>query len=472
MAPRLQDESMRAYDAANVPGLRRPRSMDAKVARLVAESGERASARLVKLIAMEPESAVMTVRIIRKHLSDVTQNPEPKLLLLDQLMRNCPYFYRFTANPRFFSTMWALHKAQTVSPSARMLVLILIRAWAEDLAAMFFRRNDPPAAFWVERYDRKRRYIKFPELPSGEDRPFVCRVSAANKRIPLERGHIMNREELDASLLLLERLLAAAEEDPQDWQSVAVPVHQLASSVRRSIPHLNGYANYENEGCSGPLSDDPSATVKLQKKPAGKENAPRGACALNEKVMAILRRYDEAFARFDPYLSSPHSSSQRLKIRCPDVFGELEEFPTYQASMSSGSTGPSVAAVAREKARWKLSLTASSSTLASATDHSRAEEALRNANLEDDEAEQNSTDALSFPAVTPATFAKYAFGSTQTSDDVTKLDGPTRDRKGASRRSAKSGNSSRSRAERRGSRSSSPASDDLNCRNIVCAAGV
>lgn len=122
------------------------------------------------------------------------------LTLLDELMRTCPYFYRFVANDKFFRRLWRFvvpdykDGVKAIIPfvgknksnlgmrltggGAELAerVLILIRAWAEELSVMYNGRYDPDAGFLIERYNNKRARVKFPEVPSTP-LPWVCPIT-------------------------------------------------------------------------------------------------------------------------------------------------------------------------------------------------------------------------------------------------------------------------------------------------------
>lgn len=410
--PRLRDESMRAYDMGNIPGLRRPRADDARLLAWINDASPAALERLVATARARPAGSAEAARALRRSLVDARSSAHAARALdvADELTRRVAYFYRYTANARFFAALWGARR------HARARVLVLVRAWAEDLGAMFFRRADPPALFWVERYQRKRRSTAFPPLPSAPERPFVYRVAAANRRRLPERGHVLTSDELEASLALLNRLLAAAD-DARGWRAVAPAARSLAENVRRAVPAGDDYTLYDN-----PFEDDDdTATLLLPGKPGTAPSAKPSAVgntrvsALNDKVIAVLRRYDESFARFDPYLTRGGGRRRAGAIHCPDVFGESDDVPhTNITSFSSSSVGPSVAAVAREKARWKLSMSGSGSTIFAADDESSTD--TKPLLFDDDlellvanSAKHTSTDALSFPAVTPATFPDSPF---------------------------------------------------------------
>lgn len=59
--------------------------------------------------------------------------------------------------------------------------MILIRAWAHDLHKMYYKRFEPSAAFWVERYNTKRKKVHFP-VPPKSPRPWICPVNARTER--------------------------------------------------------------------------------------------------------------------------------------------------------------------------------------------------------------------------------------------------------------------------------------------------
>lgn len=121
------------------------------------------------------------------------------LILLDEIMRSVPYFYRDVANDKFFRRLWRFvvpdykNQVRSIIPlftkpriNAAMRasdgqiserVKILIRAWAEELSVMFHGRYDPHAGFLIERYRNKRSRVPFPEVPSTPT-PWICPVSS------------------------------------------------------------------------------------------------------------------------------------------------------------------------------------------------------------------------------------------------------------------------------------------------------
>lgn len=123
------------------------------------------------------------------------------LTLLDELMRTCPYFYRFIANEKFFRRLWRFvvpdykNGVKSMIPifgKARIhqgmrgggseiseRVRILIRAWAEELSVMHNGRYDPDAGFLIERYNNKRSRVAFPEVPRTP-LPWVCPVGRSS----------------------------------------------------------------------------------------------------------------------------------------------------------------------------------------------------------------------------------------------------------------------------------------------------
>lgn len=129
------------------------------------------------------------------------------LTLLDETMRTCPYFYRYVANDKFFRRMWrfvdpeyksdlrgkipfvngskagkmaAATRSSAVNIELGERVLILIRAWAEELSIMHSGQQDPDAGFFIERYSNKRMRIKFPDVPATGT-PWVCHVGHSGR---------------------------------------------------------------------------------------------------------------------------------------------------------------------------------------------------------------------------------------------------------------------------------------------------
>lgn len=123
------------------------------------------------------------------------------ITLLDEVMRTCPYFFRYIANDKFFRRLWrfvdpeyktairgkipfvgkaaskstAALRSSEVNVEIAERILILIRAWAEELSIMFRGTRDEDVGFFLERYTNKRLRIKFPEVPQTGT-PWVCPV--------------------------------------------------------------------------------------------------------------------------------------------------------------------------------------------------------------------------------------------------------------------------------------------------------
>ncbi len=168
-----------------------------------------AAARRAELVALAdssssgpgPSAAGQNIAYaIRKRLkSDDATAVVNTLRLLDELMRTCPYFYRYVADDKMFRRLWRFVvpdyknsvrsmipfpgknktaidlRGTTGRPEIAIKVLILIRAWAEELSIMYNGKFDPSAGFLIERYNTKRARINFPEVPQT-DLPWVCPV--------------------------------------------------------------------------------------------------------------------------------------------------------------------------------------------------------------------------------------------------------------------------------------------------------
>lgn len=150
---------------------------------------------------------------LKSHDIDAVLNT---LVLLDELMRTVPYFYRYVADDRFFRRLWRFvdhnYKNQVMSflkhnrSKASMYmgsfdsevaerVKILIRAWAVDLSTMFPGQVDAKAGYLIERYNKKKTRMTFPEVPKT-DTPWVCPISpkSTNRRL-----HVHSRGESSSS---------------------------------------------------------------------------------------------------------------------------------------------------------------------------------------------------------------------------------------------------------------------------------
>ncbi len=173
-----------------------------------------ASRRRAELVAMANSASQATAPVgsniafaIRKRLkSDDATAVINTLKLLDELMRSCPYFYRYVADDKMFRRLWRFvvpdykngvrsmlpfpgHRSRTAAdlratagrPDIAHKVLILIRAWAEELSVMYNGKFDPAAGFLIERYKAKRDRVKFPDVPSSE-LPWVCPVGPSTSQ--------------------------------------------------------------------------------------------------------------------------------------------------------------------------------------------------------------------------------------------------------------------------------------------------
>lgn len=142
---------------------------------------------------------------VRKRLkSDDPDTVINTLKLLDELMRSCPYFFRYIADDKMFRRLWRFvvpdykNSVRTKLPfshrgrsAADFLtagheeiaekVLILIRAWAEELSVLYDGKIVASASFLIERYNSKRDRFDFPEIPPSE-LPWVCPVGPNAKQ--------------------------------------------------------------------------------------------------------------------------------------------------------------------------------------------------------------------------------------------------------------------------------------------------
>ncbi|OSX69457.1 hypothetical protein BU14_1493s0001 [Porphyra umbilicalis] len=170
---------------------------EATEAGVAEDVAEKKRVALVRIVLAEPGGGSAVMFAIRKRLKSMDEVPVLNALtLLDELMRTCPFFYRFAASEKVFRRMWRFVvpdykesvKGKVFKKSvfdgrtpggrtqAAERVLILIRAWAETLSTMFRGRFDPAAGFLIERYNNKRTKIAFPPVPPSE-LPWVCPIS-------------------------------------------------------------------------------------------------------------------------------------------------------------------------------------------------------------------------------------------------------------------------------------------------------
>ncbi|KAA8498473.1 hypothetical protein FVE85_6058 [Porphyridium purpureum] len=157
---------------------------------------------LVHLVMRESQGGQIVAYCLRKRMKApdnvVVLN---SITLLDELMRTCPFFYRYIANDLFFRRMWRfvdpnykesfkslfLWKTATnygwqgdgedLPREITVRCLILLKAWAEELQRMFRgKRMDPAGAFIIERYNNKRQKVRFPLVPESSS-PWICPLS-------------------------------------------------------------------------------------------------------------------------------------------------------------------------------------------------------------------------------------------------------------------------------------------------------
>eukprot|EP00871_Galdieria_phlegrea_P005117 jgi/Galph1/5606/GphlegSOOS_G4227.1 len=116
------------------------------------------------------------------------------LTLLKDAVKAVPGFFRDIATDKFFRRLWRIVVPDYKDPvSARLkktlnlsnpqeiikqyrstnMVMILIRAWAEELEASSSFFTDPAAIFWMERFHSKSLKYHFPEVPVDEERPYI-----------------------------------------------------------------------------------------------------------------------------------------------------------------------------------------------------------------------------------------------------------------------------------------------------------
>lgn len=200
-------------------------------------------------------------------------------VLLDELMRTVPYFYRYVANEKFFRRMWCFvvpdYKQQVKSvmfmigrPKAANLgngsrgpntpssqrVMILLRAWAEELSFMFHGQYEPDAGFIIERYHNKRKRFPFPDVPESPH-PWICPVaggrlsrrsprasSSANN--PLEN---MSLDEVENTVRLFMSLVDNANSNADLKKDLCVELAERCKTIRQNLSHLSLNMNEEEE---------------------------------------------------------------------------------------------------------------------------------------------------------------------------------------------------------------------------------
>jgi len=201
---------------------------------------------LVRFSLKEDDGGQLIAMSIRKRLKfpdDVVVINT--LSLLDDMMRTCPFFYRYVANDLFFRRMWRFvnpnykdgvkglfktkSQSMTLYPATSgedlkgeimTRVLVLLRAWAEELLRMYKGKFEPAAAFIVERYNNKKSKVRFPSVPPT-DTPWICPPGGVDEASKRRRANASNvgatdKEEedillRDTSLIELEAMVSLIE---------------------------------------------------------------------------------------------------------------------------------------------------------------------------------------------------------------------------------------------------------------------
>ncbi|KAJ8902379.1 hypothetical protein NDN08_006786 [Rhodosorus marinus] len=222
--------------------------------------------------------------LIGERLQTTDLNKAMRVLeCLEEMMRTVPFFYRYTANQKFFKRLWRYinpyYKSGIMQPKAVVYpvpitrkVLTLVRAWAYDLHKMYAGKYEPAAAFWVERYNTKRAKVNFPEPPKGVG-PWVCPVNEKTDR-KLRSQYDIKGMSVDA----MENLVTLLESIVHNSYSV----HELESND--ALPSLI------KDGRSAIESRD-SITQNL-----AREDDVSRCIELSERLETVISRYDRALA--------------------------------------------------------------------------------------------------------------------------------------------------------------------------------
>mmetsp|Transcript_11017 Transcript_11017/g.19903 ORF Transcript_11017/g.19903 Transcript_11017/m.19903 type:complete len:892 (-) Transcript_11017:2203-4878(-) len=296
----LESRSQQAYDNSVIPGVgmrsrdSNPRGQADPFANHVNvmvcvatdrgvndEVAERKRVELVEFIMREDSGGQLVAYTIRKRL----KIPDDVIVLncltlLDELMRTCPFFYRYVANEPFFRRIWrfvnpnykegmkGLFKKQSgplynmsgedLKSEITARVLVLIRAWAEELQKMFKGRFEPAAAFWVERYNNKKNKVRFPAVPPS-DIPWICPPGGVNAKKSSSLGvaddgiviEQLSLREVETSVGLLENILDNATDVRNDLvkNEICVDLVDRLRKISRRMEELVA-RNVEEEDLS------------------------------------------------------------------------------------------------------------------------------------------------------------------------------------------------------------------------------
>lgn len=272
------------------------------------------------------------------------------LTLLDELMRTCPYFYRYVANEKFFRRMWRFvvpdyksgvksmiplfNKGKISSGTASggeatMRVLTLIRAWAEELSLMFNNRYDPDAGFLIERYNNKRYRVSFPELPKTST-PWVCpvntnrrggssRVAGSSRGRPVDETIRMSLDEVENTVSLFANLVDEATSVDDLKKEACSEMAERCTEIKNNLSRMSMNMNEEEELARAiAVSETLERTLglynsSLEDGELVSSVPPIDSTSLNSED----ERYDVATSSrsMDLYNSAPRDSFPRENIR-------------------------------------------------------------------------------------------------------------------------------------------------------------
>lgn len=191
--------------------------------------------------------------------------------------------------------------------------------------------NDPAAHFWIMASQKVAR--KMPLPTPAPHQQFVCPIPPDDRSVPSAAK--MAPADVKASIKLLEQLVAAKrrKETPrQPVKSTDTPKRRKASKTSTGDSH--GRKDGREERAQNPRY-----------------------ARLNAKVLSVLKRHDDLEGKGDPYYMSPPTliNPYEWSSICDESSGLLPRVAFSSRSRSTMGSKVSVAKLARENARRKLS---------------------------------------------------------------------------------------------------------------------
>jgi hypothetical protein len=274
-------------------------------------------------------------RVVKKRLT--TKGPEVALLtltLLDALMKNCPSFHRYVANPDFMDSLMKLLEKEKQSGLEKFLskkltsdeiraridirerTLVMVQAWAHS-----FSRNEYPV-FWSTYERLKQQGVIFPKPDKDEAAPlFTPPVRIPRESAPARTGVEAPFVDPECSVagdnanLLILTLTETSESEDLKKNDL---VQAMISSVRKA--HV-------------------SITNRIQSGQFGDATTTEDLFRVNDLLLDAIKYYDGLLAGTMERIKFGQTSDTPSEIRRPSGAGDEKEVKKAPGS-GAGSSSP------------------------------------------------------------------------------------------------------------------------------------